>query len=129
MPNTLPLPCRYPGCPRLGCTLHTEQRNDARPTANRRGYGAQWQRLRKMYLRRHPVCVDPDNNHPHQVRAATDVHHILAKVNGGTNEESNLQALCHSCHSKITAKETIERLNNSLGYAQYPNGVGSIKSL
>lgn len=42
---------------------------------------------------------------------ATDVHHKVAKVDGGTDEESNLEALCHSCHSKKTAAETAGRID------------------
>jgi len=53
-----------------------------------------------MFLREHPLCdlcaVDG------LVKAATDVHHLAPKREGGTDEESNLQALCHSCHSRIT---------------------------
>jgi 5-methylcytosine-specific restriction endonuclease McrA len=30
-----------------------------------------------------------------------DVHHIVPKSRGGTNELSNLRTLCHDCHKKI----------------------------
>lgn len=33
---------------------------------------------------------------------ATEVHHIKPLVEGGTNEETNLMALCKPCHSGIT---------------------------
>jgi 5-methylcytosine-specific restriction protein A len=36
------------------------------------------------------------------VTEATDVHHLIPKRDGGCDEESNLEALCHSCHSKVT---------------------------
>jgi len=38
-----------------------------------------------------------------RLTAAEEVHHILPLADGGTNDESNLMALCKSCHSKITA--------------------------
>jgi hypothetical protein len=34
---------------------------------------------------------------------ATDVDHIIAKSKGGTDAYSNLQSLCHRCHSQKTA--------------------------
>ena len=36
------------------------------------------------------------------------VHHIIERCNGGTNEESNLQLLCPNCHYK-----------KHLGYSKY----------
>lgn len=36
---------------------------------------------------------------------ATDVDHIVPREQGGSDQWSNLQALCHSCHSKKTATE------------------------
>lgn len=64
----------------------------------KRGYGARWQRLRRMYLRQHPVCVLCG-------RPATDVDHILPKRRGGSDDESNLQALCPDCHARKTNQE------------------------
>jgi len=60
-----------------------------------------------MYLRRNPVCVDPFGSHANsgQVVAAHHVDHVVAKRQGGTDALDNLQALCHSCHSKKTASE------------------------
>ena len=34
-------------------------------------------------------------------------NHILRVALGGTNERSNLEAICHNCHAKITAEERI----------------------
>ena len=34
------------------------------------------------------------------------VDHIIDKVDGGTDDLSNLRSLCHSCHSKRTVKES-----------------------
>lgn len=31
---------------------------------------------------------------------AVDVHHIVSRAQGGTDEASNLQALCRACHER-----------------------------
>lgn len=78
-----------------------------RPSSHQRGYGATWRRLRLMMLARHPICADPFDVHAqqHEVVPAVDVDHILPRSQGGRDEESNLQGLCHACHSRKTALE------------------------
>ena len=72
---------------------------DERASASQRGYGARWRRLRLLVLHRAPLCRECG-------RAATDVDHILPRRMGGTDDMANLQPLCHSCHSRKTARET-----------------------
>jgi 5-methylcytosine-specific restriction enzyme A len=86
------------------------QRNSAehRPHAAQRGYDALWRKLRVIYLREHPLCVHCQQHG--MIVAATEVDHIIAKRNGGSNDDDNLQALCKSCHSKKTAKERVARI-------------------
>lgn len=99
-------PCTVPGCPRrsLGhglCAVHARQRSlqgdEQRGSASERGYGAAWRVIRDAYLADHPDCVSCG-------APATDVDHIIARRWGGTDDEENLQALCHECHAKKTAK-------------------------
>jgi len=113
MPQRSLKPCAKPGCPALiragrFCELHEKQIAAAyeaqRGSAVERGYGATWRKVRAMYLKEHPYCEDPEGLHEELVKA-TDVDHVISKRNGGTDDEGNLQALCHSCHSRKTAKE------------------------
>lgn len=126
MPHRPGHPCRWQGCTaivRAGvpyCEAHQREvyrRQDAqRGNAGDRGYGARWRRLRMMFLAEHPLCCDPFGVHGEVPVLATDVDHIVPRAAGGSDEESNLQALCHSCHSRKTVS-----VDESLG--------GGIKSL
>lgn len=70
-----------------------------RPNANARGYDHAWQKFRLWYLGRNPFCVRCSHG-------ATEVDHIRPMGKGGEKfDESNLQALCKSCHSKKTRTE------------------------
>jgi 5-methylcytosine-specific restriction endonuclease McrA len=40
---------------------------------------------------------------------ATELHHIVAVEDGGTDEISNLMPLCRDCHKEYTSGQTIER--------------------
>lgn len=110
--RSIPAACAYPGCSAITreryCPEHARERN-RRKQENRRSddrmYSQQWwRRLRQMVLRREPWC--------RMCRAegrftpATEVDHIVPVSKGGTNEMDNLQALCKSCHSKKTARDT-----------------------
>ncbi len=114
MPYAALRPCSYPGCIELirrgsYCEQHNKKleadRDMERGNAAARGYDARWRRLRKMYLAAYPICVDPFNDHGGQVIQATEVDHKVPRREGGSDEWSNLQALCKHCHSKKGAKE------------------------
>lgn len=105
MPSRRLRPCNHPGCPSLTadryCDEHTQdlKRYDKeRPSPSLRGYGDNWKKVRKLYLREHPICEECG-------RGAEVVHHLLPIREGGGNEEDNLEALCNRCHNRITAKE------------------------
>ena len=58
------------------------------------------------------VCGNPDN---------LEIHHIIPRASGGTNDIANLLPLCHECHcaihkmAEIHGKKTYEeRFNNVL---------------
>jgi len=60
--------------------------------------GRALQVLRNRLLCANPMCAMC------KVAAATELDHIVALSNGGTNDEDNLQGLCAACHEiKTTA--------------------------
>jgi len=67
-----------------------------RPNASERGYGGEWQRLRAAHLAIEPDCRECG-------KPATDVDHIVARRQGGSDDDYNLRSLCHACHSRRTS--------------------------
>lgn len=111
MPYKPKKPCKYPGCPNLVdkgsyCEKHKKivPQDDSRPSASQRGYDYRWQRARKMYLRRNPLCVECLKEG--RVTGATVVDHIIPHKGDYDLfwDENNWQALCEYHHNKKTAK-------------------------
>ncbi len=105
------------GCPQQGCVelvdagyclAHVKPRRitayeDSRLSARQRGYGRHWEKLRLCVLREEPlcrICLMGGRTEP-----STDVDHMIPKAAGGSDQRSNLQGLCHSCHSRKTRRE------------------------
>ena len=111
MPRKPLKPCRYPGCPNLCekdyCSEHAglmakSYNKYTRSNNHNKRYGREWKRIRDRYANSHPLCemcLKEGRYTP-----MTEVHHILPIKQGGTNENSNLMSLCHSCHEKIHHK-------------------------
>jgi 5-methylcytosine-specific restriction enzyme A len=76
---------------------------DHRKSRHERGYGTAWEKLRKRILARDrhlcQACL------PKRVTAANEVDHIVPKAKGGTDDESNLRAICTPCHRAKTAAD------------------------
>jgi hypothetical protein len=70
-------------------------RRDTRASSNRRGYDWQWRKIRAAFLAEHPRCVACG-------APAQHVDHRVPLAAGGTHDPSNLQAMCHRCHSRKT---------------------------
>ncbi len=70
---------------------------DARPAYYQRYNDPEWKRIRAAYIKAHPLCAECGEKGKH-------VDHISSRAKGGTNEESNLQTLCHRCHSRKTGQ-------------------------
>lgn len=112
MPSRPASLCPRSGCPGLvrdgvcaACGHDSNQQrrtryDNQRGNAAERGYDYRWRKLRGMVLRHTPLCADCAAEG--RTTQATEVHHIVARRDGGQDEESNLMALCKSCHSKRT---------------------------
>lgn len=70
---------------------------------------ATWKALRRQYLRGNPLCAICMLHG--RLTTATEVHHIvdLKEAPSLACDESNLQGLCKSCHSRETARNNNKR--------------------
>lgn len=112
MPYKPAKPCSYPGCSKLTyeryCPEHKKLMNAQCYTRFRdRGVSEFFhssERKRQNHLIEHPFCVECWKKG--KPTKASVVDHIIPIKQGGTLlEDSNLQALCASCHR---AKSTCE---------------------
>ena len=118
MPLRPQKPCNAQGCnvltrnPRY-CEAHADvvkqfevkQREKQRESSSQRGYSYKWQRARKSYLAKHPLCAECERKG--LVVVATDLDHITPHKGDKDAfwQRSNWQGLCHSCNSRKTAAE------------------------
>lgn len=92
---------------------------DGRNSAHSRGYGYRWRKLRDVVLRREPLCRECAA--VGITRPAEDIDHVRSKADGGDDSLDNLRPLCHSCHSRKTARE-----DGGLGRLKTANMAGSV---
>ena len=71
---------------------HDERYDKKRGTATERGYDRRWQKVRKMYLSRHPFCEQCSKDSI--ITTAYLVHHI-------DGSKDNFMSLCKNCHNRI----------------------------
>lgn len=101
--------CAVPGCPGYAengpyCAEHRRESNKViRDPAVKKRYGYRWEKLRAAYLAQHPLCEECQR--AGRLTTATEVHHVVPVVQGGSDDEGNLMALCKKCHSRETARE------------------------
>lgn len=81
-------------------------------TRQERGYGAEWEKARKLALQRDCGLCQTCRK-AGRVRPATEVDHIVSKAAAEQmgwdasriNAVENLQAICSPCHKEKTAQE------------------------
>ena len=110
MPKAAPIPCRAPRCRSYATKkgyvteVKAKQWNHGGKSRHDRGYGSDWDKLRKIVLERDEYLCQ---KHLAEgiYREGNEVDHIISKHKGGTNDLSNLQSLCNTCHREKTLKE------------------------
>ena len=121
MPIAAPKPCRHPACSVLVsdgsgyCAAHKRAApgsfaDKSRGSRHERGYGSKWDKIRERILKRDcGLCQEClRNGRVHAVGGkpfSAFCDHIVPKVDGGTDDDENLQTLCRSCHTAKTDKE------------------------
>jgi 5-methylcytosine-specific restriction protein A len=130
MPSKPKHPCNYPGCPELAvtryCDKHTQitakQYNEQRGSATARGYDSRWQKARKVYLAKHPLCECNECKTMGRLLPATVVDHIIPhKGNKGLFwDQANWQAMSKKCHDRKTAREDGRWGRDTAGGASNP---------
>ena len=109
MPWKPKTPCRHPGCGKLTdsryCDDHRRETERRRNAVKNKLYNRQWERARRQFLLEHPLCVTCERNGI--VTAANEVDHIVPHRGDRVLfwDQSNLQSLCRSCHSRKTVLE------------------------
>lgn len=92
-----------------------------RPRKN--GYGAEWEKARKRILFRDRYCCVNCKSYGKMV-SATEVDHIIERAAGGSDEDDNLQSLCHDCHKQKTAHRKGVAPRPKIGLDGWPEGEG-----
>ena len=109
-------PCRKIGCPELVhsrykggyCDKHQDERTGwKRSKRNQKAglTGRPWRRLRDEVMSRDDyVCQECARNG--RLTPATEVDHIINIASGGTDNMTNLEAICSNCHKIKTQNES-----------------------
>ena len=110
----VPKPCKYCQRPTTNACCYCDEHkdmyksshriyDDRRGSPSKRGYDSSWTKFRSWFLSRNPLCEMCKKEG--KLTPANEVHHVKPLSEGGDRlNEANCMALCHSCHSKITAE-------------------------
>lgn len=86
---------------------------------HKRGYGAAWDRLRKVIIARDDalcqMCLARGVTTP-----GNHVDHIKPKAQGGSDDPTNLRLLCKSCHSRASNEQRGFRVKRGFGEDGWP---------
>ena len=69
----------------------------SRKSRHERGYGSLWEKIRKRVLDRDSGLCQACTRKG-RVALGREVHHKTPRAQGGRDEDSNLETLCHECH-------------------------------
>jgi hypothetical protein len=68
----------------------------------KRKVSKEFKKARREMIEQKTKCHECEN-------FATELHHIIAFEDGGTDKIENLMPLCEECHKEYTSEQTIER--------------------
>ncbi len=107
----------YPAQPHI--TRDSDLPWDRGLTRQAKGYGAEWQKARKLALARDSYLCQPclSKGRPTE---ATQVDHITPKAKGGTDDLENLQSICDDCHKAKTALDSGYSPRQTVGLDGWP---------
>lgn len=111
MPTAAPRPCTHPGCGALvrdgsgRCAAHPRPAWKKATGSTKRITGRKLQAMRAALFTREPLCAECKRHG--RVTLATLRDHITPLAEGGLDEESNTQGLCHDCHEEKTLAEAL----------------------
>lgn len=107
MPSRPKRGCSVARCPNLTdgrfCDEHQKLQNKnyeryGRNPETKKRYKGDWPRIRERYRLAHPYCAVCFSK---GIMVETEeVHHKVPLSEGGTHEDTNLVALCSSCHAR-----------------------------
>ena len=92
--------------------------NASQTSKTQRLRGRPLQTLRRRLLSAQPLCVACQR--AGRLTVASELDHIVALVNGGDNDEENLQGLCAPCHVDKTAVDLGQRVKSVIGLDGWP---------
>lgn len=127
--------CTQPGCNALAdrtgrCSAHPKQAwadVTRRGSRQERGYGAAWDRVRLQVLQRdNYLCQCKDCSEAGLLLTASEVDHRIPKMDGGTDDPENLQAINRDCHKRKTQVEAARyryRIGEKLFANPYPEWI------
>ena len=94
-----------------------------------RGYGAAWRKVRQFVLERDCyLCQCPRCKASGRVTPASEVDHIVSKAEAKrkgwtqqqTDDPSNLRAIAHACHVRVTAEQQGHKPKRRVGLDGFP---------
>jgi len=91
---------------------------DLKRSRHARGYGRRWELLRAHVLATEPLCRLCCAKG--RVTPATAVDHVIPLSEGGSDDPSNLQPICESCHAAKSAADRGARLRPRIGVDGWP---------
>ena len=100
--------CLTPGCPEMSdggrCKSCRARQDRSRQRTSRYYNTIDWKKKRRRILARDPICVECIVQVPCCPERSTEVDHITPRAEGGSDDDTNLQGLCHAHHSAKTMR-------------------------